>query len=203
MKRQLRQLRRSEGINVPGVAQEFRPLARRERGAYPPGCVRSEQQSQRAKGPARAGTFIPSECLRPRTGRPPTGANRWSSLIPTNSRDPRNFGHFPTFSHIFPQFLNLRERRNVELAPYQTAPGCKGLGRPLPLSKPSAVLCHFKPLGSCLVISSSLLNFQASLVPRAAADNSPSPLPTRRAAAPPAVLAHWRGRSQRVGRGPG
>ncbi len=121
------------------MAQEFRPLARRERGAYPPGSVRSEQQSQRAKGPARAGTFIRSECLRPRTGRPAQGANRWSSLIPTNSRDSRNFAHFPTLSHNFPQFLKPpgEEKRRARALPKRTGvPRIRQTPHPGPLPFP-------------------------------------------------------------------
>jgi hypothetical protein len=56
-------LRRLEEITVPGMAQDFCPLARRERGTYPHGSVTSEQRSQRAKGPARPGTVISSKRL--------------------------------------------------------------------------------------------------------------------------------------------
>ena len=57
-------LRDREKINSPIVAQEFWPLARRERRAYPvSGSVRSEQRSQRAKGQARIGEVIFSRSL--------------------------------------------------------------------------------------------------------------------------------------------
>ena len=54
-------------ITSPFMAQEFWPLARRERRAYPgSGSVRSEQRSRRAKGPARKGEVIFARSLRAR-----------------------------------------------------------------------------------------------------------------------------------------
>jgi hypothetical protein len=65
MKALLSILRDHAKINSVIMAQEFCPLARRERRAYPAsGSVRSEQRSQRAKGQARIAEVVFARSLK-------------------------------------------------------------------------------------------------------------------------------------------